>query len=140
MPLINKSVTIEFSFLLLIISAIVSSKTINILRSLSILYSSIVLWTYCVSFEYSMRAFGSSKWVNSVLSLLLIKNWYLASGGSLAYKYIYQYLAGCLSNVITHLLCQIQNLLLLILCMDDLEYTVTFDYAVFCLQLHNHQN
>ena len=29
LPLINNSVTIEFSFLLLIISAIISSKTIN---------------------------------------------------------------------------------------------------------------
>ena len=36
---VNKSVTIEFSFLLLITSAIISSKTINILRSLSSLYS-----------------------------------------------------------------------------------------------------
>ena len=43
LPLINKSVTIEFSFLLLIISAIKSSKTINILSSLSVLYSSIFL-------------------------------------------------------------------------------------------------
>ena len=41
LPQINKSVTIEFSFLLLIISAIISSKIINILRSLSVLYSSI---------------------------------------------------------------------------------------------------
>ena len=43
LPLINNSVTTEFSFLLLIISAIRSSKTINILRSLSALYSSIFL-------------------------------------------------------------------------------------------------
>ena len=41
--LINNSVTIEFSFLLLIILAIISSKTINILRSLSAFYSSIFL-------------------------------------------------------------------------------------------------
>ena len=41
LPLINNSVTVEFSFLLLIMSAIVSSKTINIFRSLSALYSSI---------------------------------------------------------------------------------------------------
>ena len=34
LPLINNSVTIEFSFLLLIISAIISSKIINVLRSL----------------------------------------------------------------------------------------------------------
>ena len=43
LPLINNSVTIKFSFLFLIISAIISSKTINILRSLSTLYSSIFL-------------------------------------------------------------------------------------------------
>ena len=35
LPLINNSVTIEFRFLLLIISAIISPKTIYILRSLS---------------------------------------------------------------------------------------------------------
>ena len=40
-PLINNLVTIEFRFLLLIISAIISPKTINILRSLSTLYLSI---------------------------------------------------------------------------------------------------
>ena len=33
LPLINKSVTTEFSFLLLIISEIISSKTVSILRS-----------------------------------------------------------------------------------------------------------
>ena len=32
LPLVNNSVTIGFSFLLLIISAIISSKTINTLR------------------------------------------------------------------------------------------------------------
>ena len=35
LPVINNSIIIEFSFLLLMISAIISSKTINILRSLS---------------------------------------------------------------------------------------------------------
>ena len=45
LPLWNNSVVIEFSFLLLIISAIKSSKTINILRSLPVL-----------SFEYSIKA------------------------------------------------------------------------------------
>ena len=34
-----------------------------------------------------MKAFESLKYLNPVLSLLLIKNWYLASFGSLAYKY-----------------------------------------------------
>ena len=38
--LINSSVTIEFIFLLLIVSAIISSKTINVLRFSSGLYSS----------------------------------------------------------------------------------------------------
>ena len=41
LPLINNSITTEFSFLLLIISAIISSKTINILRFLPKFYSSI---------------------------------------------------------------------------------------------------
>ena len=40
-PLRNNSVTTGFSFLLLIISSIISSKTINILRFLPILYSSV---------------------------------------------------------------------------------------------------
>ena len=35
LPVINNSIIIEFSFLLLMISAIISSKNINILRSLS---------------------------------------------------------------------------------------------------------
>ena len=39
LPLIKNSVTTGFSFLLLIISATISSKTINILRFLPILYS-----------------------------------------------------------------------------------------------------
>ena len=43
LPLINNTVTIEVSFLLLIISEILSSKTINILRFLPILYFSIIL-------------------------------------------------------------------------------------------------
>ena len=38
LPLINNLVTIEFRFLLLIGSAIISSKTINILRFIPILY------------------------------------------------------------------------------------------------------
>ena len=43
LPLINNSVTIELSFLLLSISAIILSKTINILRFLFGLYSSMFL-------------------------------------------------------------------------------------------------
>ena len=43
LSLINNSVTTEFSFLLLIKSAIISSKTINILSFLPRFYSSIFL-------------------------------------------------------------------------------------------------
>ena len=43
LPLINNSVTIEFSFLLLIISAIISSKAINTLHILPMLYYSMLL-------------------------------------------------------------------------------------------------
>ena len=35
-----------------------------------------------------MKALGSLKYFDPVLPLLLIKNWYLAWYGSLAYKYI----------------------------------------------------
>ena len=43
LPLINNSVTIELNFLILSISAIISSKTINILRFLCGLYYLIIL-------------------------------------------------------------------------------------------------
>ena len=83
LSLINNPVTIEFSFLLLIITAIISSKTINILRSLSALYYSLYSST-----EYSIKALGWLKCFNPLLFLLLMKNWYLASYESLAYKYM----------------------------------------------------
>ena len=44
--------------------------------------------TSCISLEYSIKALGSLKGFNPMLSLFLIKNWYLSSYGSLAYKYI----------------------------------------------------
>ena len=52
----------------------------------------------------------------------------------------YQYLAGCLLNSIVHLLFQIQSLLLLVFCMDDLEYMATLNYIAFYFHSHNHQN
>ena len=55
LSLINNSVTTGLTFLLLNISAIISSKTINILRSLPRLYYSIFLEASCVSFEYSIK-------------------------------------------------------------------------------------
>ena len=64
LPLINNSVTTEFSFLLLIKSAIMSSKTINIWRSLPILHSSIFLQTSYILLEYAMKALGSLKFFN----------------------------------------------------------------------------
>ena len=131
MPLIIKLVTIEFSFLLLIISAIITSKTINILGFSSVLYSSIYLLPSSTWFEYSVNSLGSLKWLNPVLSLLLVKNWYLASYGFL--------------NLIMYLFFQFLNPLLLIFYMDDLEYTATLNYvntvpALFYFYLHNHQN
>ena len=47
LPLINKSVTTEFSFLLLTISAMISTKTINILR--------IHQYFVNISFEYHLN-------------------------------------------------------------------------------------
>ena len=44
--------------------------------------------TWCMSFEYSIKALRSLKWFMPTPSLLLIKYWYLASYGSFAYKYI----------------------------------------------------
>ena len=51
LPLRNKSVTFEFSFLLLIISAIISSKTINIL----ILYLHCILQYFCQHLAYHLN-------------------------------------------------------------------------------------
>ena len=76
LPLINSSVTVELSFLLLRISAIMSSNTINIFCFLSGLYSSTffsyIVWLF-------NKAFGSLKCLEPVLSHVLINNWYFAS-------------------------------------------------------------
>ena len=66
-------------FLLLSISAILSSKTINILR-------------YSILLEYSTKASKSLKCFVVSSSRLLIKNWPGASNGSFAFKKNYQYL------------------------------------------------
>ena len=61
-------------------SAIISSKTINIIRFLRILhflfglYSSMFLQTSSISFDYSIKDLKSLKYIKSVLSPLLIKN------------------------------------------------------------------
>ena len=79
LPLINNSGTTELSFSLLIISAIISSKTINILRFLFGLSSSIFLQIWFLLFDYSIKTLESLKCLKSVLSRLLIKNRYFVS-------------------------------------------------------------
>ena len=59
-PLINNSVAIGLSFLLLSISAIISSNTTNIFRLLFGLHSAIFLSISSISFEYSIKAFTLS--------------------------------------------------------------------------------
>ena len=61
LPLINSSVTTRSSFFLLSVSAIISSKTINIFLFLCGLYSSIFLNISSKSFEYSRKALKSLK-------------------------------------------------------------------------------
>ena len=71
LPLIKKSVTVPLSFSLLCISAMISSKIIEIYRFLFGLYS--------------IKVFESFKYFKPVLSLFLIKNWTFASYGSFTY-------------------------------------------------------
>ena len=49
-----------------------------------------------ISFEYSIKALESFKYFKPVLFPLLIKNWYFASYGSVAYKQILS-MSGCWS-------------------------------------------
>ena len=74
LPLINNSVIIGLSFLFLSLSAIISSKTINISHFLFGLYSSIFLEISSISFELSIKALESSKCFKPVLFRLSIKN------------------------------------------------------------------
>ena len=93
-----------------------------------------------------MKALGSLKCFDPVISLLLIKNTKDIIKDILLHKdvlhtnIIYQYLADYLLNSIMHLFFQIQNLLLLVFYMDDLEYMVTLSDVLFCFHLYNHQN
>ena len=73
-PLLNNSVTVGLSFLLLSISAVISSNAINIFHVLFGLYSSIFFIKIIHIIEYSIKAFKSLKYFNPVLSLLLISN------------------------------------------------------------------
>ena len=134
-PLINNSVAIGLSFLLLSISAIISSNTINIFCFLFGLYSSIFLLTSSISFEYSMKAFEPFKYFKPVLFLLLMKNQYFVSYGSFVCKYILQVSCSLLMRLSNAFFFQNQNLHLLIFCMDKWEFLVNLDYVILCLLL-----
>ena len=86
LPVVNNSITIIKSFLLISTLAIISSKAIYILRFLFGFYSLIFLRISSISFEYSIKALESLKCFKSVLSRLIIKNCYFALNGSLACK------------------------------------------------------
>ena len=123
LPLINNSVTIESSFLLWIISVIISSKTINIFFSLSGLCSSIFLQTSCISFEYSAYILCQNPlfyYIHILFHMDLLRT-----------NIFYQCLVDFLLNLIINLFFQILSLLLLIFCMDDLEYLANFYYVWF---------
>ena len=74
LSLINNLVTSGLRFLLLSISAIISSNTINFLRSLFGLNSSMFLYISSISFAYSIKAFELLKCLKLVLLRLIIKN------------------------------------------------------------------
>ena len=82
----NNSVPIGLTFLLLSISAIIWSKTVNILRLLFGLYCSVFLWISSISFEYSIKTLELFKCLKSILSGFLIKTLYLSSYRSLAFQ------------------------------------------------------
>ena len=86
LPPIYNLVTIELSFLLLSILAIISTKTINILRFLFGLQSSMFLSIFNILFEYSINTFEALKCFVPASSRFLINNWYIALFRSLAYK------------------------------------------------------
>ena len=86
-PLMNNSVPIGLSFLLLSISAIPLWNTINVFRFLFGLYC-LVFVMLSIWFEYVIKTFESFKNFKPGLSLLLINNWYFASYGSFGYKLV----------------------------------------------------
>ena len=118
LPLINDEVNIGLSFLLLRISAITSSNTINIFRFLFGFYSSIFLQISSISFEYLIEDFESFKYFKPVLSLLFITNWYFASYESSGYKDFLSIYGSWYNGLSNALFFQIQNLQLLKFYMD----------------------
>ena len=84
------------SFLLLNISTIISSKTINILQFLFGIYSSIFSSISSISLEYSINTLESFKCFKPVHSLLLVSNLYFSSYRSLAYGKFHYYIKQCI--------------------------------------------
>ena len=82
----NNSITAGLSFLLLSISATISSNAINIFCCLFGFYASILLQISSISFEHSIKALESFKYFMSLLFLLLISNFNFHSYRSSAYK------------------------------------------------------
>ena len=74
LPLINSSVTTESSFLLLIISTVISSKTLNTLRFLEDYILQYFYLDLCISSEYSIKNLGSLQCFKPIFSSLLSKN------------------------------------------------------------------
>ena len=139
LPLIRNSVTIDFSSLSFIITAFISSKTIKILDLLPILY---FLSIYINILHIIWILNKSFKIIKVILYFLFcwLKSNILLHKDLLHTNIFYRYLTDYLLNLITQLLFQIQNLLLLVFCTDELEYTATLNYVRFCFHLHNHQN
>ena len=81
--LISSSMTTGWSFLLLIISAIISSNTINTFRSFPELYSSVLLLTSFTSFEYFIKVFAFLRCFRPTSSLFFMRYQYFNSDGSL---------------------------------------------------------
>ena len=125
--------------LLLIISAIISSKTIITLRYFPRLHSSIFLKTPCISFEYSIKDLGllcfKSHFHTSELNIDILLHRDLFH-----INIFYQYLGDSMLDLIMHWFFLINNLLLLVFCMDDLEFMATLGCVPFYFHLCNHQN
>ena len=88
LPMINISVTIGLSFLLLTISTIISLKVINISR----FYLDCIFQYFCkyhpyhISFEYLIKDLESFNCFKPVLPGFIIENWYFDLYGPLGCK------------------------------------------------------
>ena len=140
LPLINNSVTIRLCFLLVSISAIISSKTINFF---------VFYWNYIfnvfINLIHIILVFNKSFRIvkmlySNILIFFLIKNWYFASYGSLAYKWILSISGSWFIRLKMNLFFQIQSLKLLIFSLNDQECLASLGYILLCCFLQNHQS